>query len=472
MARGANFSNRAFGQLALEPDSSASQFIVNGAHSFADGSRLSGSVTSSRLKQNDSFLPYSSVFTAAVPLPRTDLDGRVDNVVVNLNYSRQLHRRLQLRMRYNYQDRDNKTPQSLYLRIAGDSVAQASPLSINACRNRIYNLQSSRLETDLSVRLGGNNKLGLGFEHEEKDRSAVDVATTKKDTLFVKYNFAASALASGWMKLSRADRDASFYDSTAPLRAGHNPDFVATLLGNDIFENDPFFRRYHLTDHQRDEASAAMSFNASAATVLGVLARRSKDDFPDALIGLQESDRQHLALDLSYKPQANWQASIYYNVDRYDNRQNGYSRRSGAGATPFIPLAVRLPGNNWSVDSEDRVNTVGTSVDWSLFNGRLQLELDTSYADAVTTTTLLSSGLAFQPFPDVITLIRNVSLRGKYPMQEGCEIQFSWFYENYDSDDCAFDNVGVATLANLLLIGTASPQYGEHLFMLGYSFQF
>ena len=469
---GANFSNGAFGQLALEPDTSASQFSFNGAHSFGDGSRLSGSVISSRLQQDDSFLPYSSAITAAVPLPRSNLDGRVDNLVVNLNYSRQLHRRLLLRLRYNYQDRDNKTPQALYLRIAGDSTAQASPLSINARRNRIYDLQSSCMETDLSYRLHGSSKIGLGFEHEEKDRSAVDVATTKENTAFVKYNFTASAMANGWLRLSRAERDASFYDSTIALRAGHNPDFVATLVGNEIFENDPFLRRYHLTDRNRDEVSAAMNFDASATTALSVLARNSSDDYPDSLIGLQESERQHLALDLSYSPQANWQASIYYNIDNYENRQMGYSRSGGASPTPFIPEAVRVPGRNWSMDSEDQVNTVGANVDWSMLNGRLQLELDTSYADAVTTTTPLSSGLAFQQFPDDTTLIRNVSLRGKYALLEGREIQFSWFYEKYDSADWALDNVKVATLANILLLGNDSPQYGGHLFMLSYSIQF
>lgn len=469
---GANFSNGAFGQLALEPDTSSSQFSINGAHSFADGSRLSGSVTNTRLQQDDSFLPYSSAIKTAAPLPRTDLDGRVDNMVVNLNYSRQLHRRLLLRLRYNYQDRDNKTPQSLYLRVAADSAAQASLFSIDSRRNRIYDLQSSRLETDLSYRLGGSNKLGLGFEHEEKDRSAVDVATTKEDTVFVKYNFAASSLASGWLKLSRAERDASFYDSTIPLRAGHNPDFVATLVGNEIFENDPFLRRYHLTDRNRDEISAAMNFSASAATALSVLARNSSDDYPDALIGLQESERRHLAFDLSYNPQANWQASIYYNIDNYDNRQTGYSRTGGATGTPFFPAAVRVTGRNWSIDSEDRVNTVGTNVDWSMFNGRLQLELDTSYADAVTTTIPFSSALAFQGFPDVTTLIRNVSLRGKYALREDREIRFSWFYENYQSADWALDDVNETTLANILLLGNLSPQYSGHLFMISYLMQF
>ncbi len=215
-----------------------------------------------------------------------------------------------------------------------------------------------------------------------------------------------------------------------------------------------------------------MNFDARATTALGVLAKNSSGDYPDALIGLQESERQHLAFDLSYIPQANWQASIYYNIDNYDNRQLGYSRSGGAAPTPFFPAAVRVPGRNWSMDSEDRANTVGVNVDWSMLNGRLQLELDMSYADAVTTTMPLSSGLAFQQFPDVTTLIRNVSLRGKYALLEGREIQFSWFYENYDSDDSALDNVNVATLANILLLGNDSPQYGGHLFMLSYSIQF
>ena len=471
-ASGANFSDGAYGRMALEPDTTSSQFTLSGGHSFEDGGRISGSLITTRLQQDDSFLPFSSVITAAVPLPRLDLGARVDSTVANLNYSRQLSRRMLLRLRYKITDRDNKTPVELYQRVPGDSASQGELLSANARRNRVYDQQSTRVNADLSYRLGGGNRLAFGVEREQKDRNAVDVATTTENTGFVKLNFAPSTLASSWIKFSRSQRDASRYDSTVPFLAGHNPDFLATLVGNDLFENDPLLRRYHLTDRDRDEFSAAVNFYPSDKVGLSLLAKNSNDDYPDAITGLQESTRRNIAVDLSYTPQTSWQASVYYNFDNYDNRQNGFARRGGGAPTPFFPAAVRDPGNNWRMDSEDNVHTVGAGVDWVLLDGRLQLQLDGSYADAITTTTPFSTGQPWANFPDVATLIKNVSLVADYKITDSRELKLTWFFEDYQSSDWAFDEVGVDTLSNVLLLGNQSPYYAGNLLMLSYVMHF
>ena len=167
-AAGSNFSNGAVGQLALEPDNRSSQFTISGGHSFDSGTRLSGSVATSTLRQDDSFLPYSNVQQQRVPLPRTDLGGKVENLVANLNFSTRLHPRSNLRLRYDYRDRDNKTPQAIYLRIAGDSVEQGTLLSDSARINRTYDLQSSSISADIDYRFTGKTKVSAGYEYEEK----------------------------------------------------------------------------------------------------------------------------------------------------------------------------------------------------------------------------------------------------------------------------------------------------------------
>lgn len=465
---GASYRDGAFGQMALEPDTRSSQLQFSGAHTFDDGGRLSGSLSTTRLEQDDRFLPYSSALAAPVPLPRTDLAGRVDTLVASLNYSRTLSRRLLLRLRGNYTDRDNKTPQALYLRVAGDAANQADPLSINARRNRLYDLQTSRIEADLSLRLGGARRLAFGLEHESKDRSSVDVARTREDTGYLKYNFTAGSRANGWLKLSHAERDATAYDSTIPLRAGHNPDFIATLIGDELFENDPFLRRYHLTDRDRDELSSSVNFFPTDALAFSVLAKRSADDYPDSTVGLLDSRRRNLAFDLSLNPGTGWQASIYYALDDYLNRQAGYARSGGGNPTPFYPASVRLPGNAWRVKSTDQVSTTGLGIDWDLLDSRLQLGLDLSYADAVTTTESASSGLNRAPLPAVSTLIKNVSLTANYDLGSDRELQLNYYYEDLNSSDWALDGVTTNTLSNVLLPGNSSPAYYGHLLLVSY----
>jgi len=253
---------------------------------------------------------------------------------------------------------------------------------------------------------------------------------------------------------------------------GHNPDFLATLVGNELFENDPLLRRYHLADRDREEFSAAVNFYPSDKVGLSLLAKNSNDDYPDAVTGLQESSRRNIAVDLSYTPKANWQASAYYNFDNYDNQQSGFARRGGGAPTPFFPLSLRDPGNNWHMESEDNVHTVGAGIDWLLLDERLQLQVDASYADAITTTTPFSTGQPWANFPDVSTLIKNVSLVADYKITDSRELKLTWFFEDYQSSDCAFDEVGVDTLANVLLLGNQSPYYAGNLLMLSYTMRF
>lgn len=469
---GANFTDGAVGQIALEPDNNSSQFSFSGVHRFGSGTRLSASVVSTRLEQDDSFLPYSSVFPAPTALPRLDLNGRVDSLVANLNFSTRLNRRSTLRLRYNYRERDNKTPQESYQRIPGDAATQRGLLDSRTRINRIYDLERDKFSADISYRFSGKTRLSAGYSYQETDRSMVDVATTKEDTGFIKVNFTPTAISSGWIKLTRSERNASSYDGTVPFIAGHNPDYVATLVGNQLFENDPLLRRFHLTERDRDELSVSLNFYPSDEVGLSLLALLADDEYPGAIIGLQKSEKRNFSADLSYNPNANWTATFYYNYDNYVNQQTGFARRGGGNPTPFYPESVRDPGNNWRITSEDKVNTFGTGIDWEFMNGRLDLALDAIYTDAETEIDPFSTGQAFLPLPDVTTRITTISLKSNYQLQPGRELSLRYYYERYKSNDWALDGTGVGTLSNILLLGNKSPGYSGHIFEISLSFRF
>ena len=467
-AAGANFNDGAVGQISLEPDNKSYQLALSGAHSLGSSTRLSGSLISTTLKQDDNYLSYSSVFDADYPLPQVDLDGTVESLVGSLNFSTRIGRQTSLRLRYNYRERDNRSPQNYYQRIPGDAAPQEPFISERTRINRIYDLERSRYSLDLTYRLGGRNRLSGGLEFEETDRSMVDVATTDEFTGFVKLDVAPTATTNGYLKLTRSERDASTYDSTVPFVAGHNPDYVATLVGDELFENDPFLRRYHLTDRDRDELGAGLNFYPSDLIGIGVLAKASSNDYPGALLGITESRDKNFAADLSISPDASWQLTAYYNYDEFENRNNGYQRRDG---DPFYPQSVRLAERNWTVKTQDRVHGLGLGINWELMQGRLDLAMDASYTSAKTETEPYSvdpspaipGSLADLPFPDVTTEISTFSVRGDYRLRPGREISIRYYYEDYDSADWALDGIQVDSVASMLLTGTQSFSYSAHL---------
>lgn len=480
-AAGANFSDGAVGSMALEPDNRSSRFAFSGTRAFGAGTRVSASVASTRLVQDTRFLGYSSVIHAPAALPRPSLDGRVDSLVANLNLSARPTPATSLRLHYRYRDRDNRTPRDNYRRVAGDAALQEALVSEGTRVNRVYDLRRVTLGGDLVYRLGKSTRLSGGYQHETTDRSMMDVATTREEALFIKLDSRPSEFASAWLKLQRSERDASTYDSTVPFRSGHNPDYVATLVGEELFDNDPFLRRYHLTDRQRDELSAGISWYPSTVIGISLLAKASDDDFPGALVGVQGSENRNLGADLSWTPETNWSASVYYNQDRYENLTRGYTRLGASPETPFFPESARLGGLYWTVGTTDRVHTWGSSLDWDLLGGRLDLGLDLSYSTATTDTVPFSAGeltlpiggvTTDLPYPDVETDIRNLSLKATYILRPGREVRLRWFYQDYAAVDWALDAVQVDSASNVLLLGQQGHDYGGHLVELSLVFRF
>lgn len=465
-AVGANFSDGAVGQIGLEPDNVSRQFSLSGTHSFGSSTRLSGSLVSSRLEQNDDFLPYSSVFPAVTPLPRKDLGGLVDTLQANLRFATRVSNRGNLNLHYYYRDRDNKTPQAIYLRIAGDAGLQEGLLSSGARVNRIYDLEREKFNAEFRYRISGSTRLNLGLEYEETDRSMLDVATTTEEQAYARLSFNPTATSSAWIKLVRAERDSSAYDAATPFIAGHNPDYVATLVGNELFENDPLLRRYHLTARDRNELSASFNLFPTDRASVSFLALLATDSYPEARVGLQESDKRSYTLDYSFNPAEDWRGSVYYTFDNYQNRQAGYARRGGGNPTPFFPESVRLPGNDWWVSSEDRVHSVGSMLQWSVIPDRLNLTLEARRSDANTETNPASIGQGLLPLPDVSTEITSAELSARYRLSESRELSLGWYFERFQAVDWALDDGGIDALSNILLPGNLSPNYSAHFISL------
>lgn len=466
---GAGFSSGAIGQLALEPDNKSRQWHAYAGFDLSAGTRVTGSLTGTRLSQDDDFLPYSSVVAAPVPLPRADLGGEVDTLEGMFSLSSRLGSRAGLRVRYSFRDRDNRTPQAVYQRVPGDAAAQAGILSEGARVNRVYDQTIEKLTMEMDYRLSGRTRMTAGYLAEENDRGMVDVEATVEQAIFLKLDLRPFTTTSGWVKWSVSEREAKGLDPVRSFNYGHNPDYVETLIGSAVFHNDPFLRRFHINDRDRQEVSGALSYTPSELVGFTLQGRYRDDVFPATLVGLTDSDARMLALDAAFTPAADWNAGLYYSVESFANRQLGFSRSGGGNPTPFYPLAVRDPGRAWRVESADLSHTIGGSVDWFALGERLELSLDASHTDARTETDTASRGLSWLPLPDVVTRITSLSATGTYQLSPGRRVQARWYYERYRSSDFALDGVMVDTLANVLLMGNASPRYSGHVFTVSFT---
>ena len=121
--------------------------------------------TRGRMTQNEAFLPYTiNPGLTTTGLPRTSLNGVVATTFLNARLATRPMRNLSLSASLRFEDRDNRTPQSEYIYIGGDSQLQPQPGS-NSDRIRT-NLPRSRrheqLVLDADYRLTSSSAVKLG----------------------------------------------------------------------------------------------------------------------------------------------------------------------------------------------------------------------------------------------------------------------------------------------------------------------
>ncbi len=465
-AAGAGFSSQAAGQLALAPDNQAYSLDFSGVHSLNASDRISGSLAFGRMTQDETFLPYSNVFTARSPLPATSLDGKIRTLNGMVNYTDRVSAAVTLKALYSVDIRDNDTQRQLFLRIPGDTAPQAAALSDQARINRPYSHTKQRLLLQSGVRLDKGRQLQLEYGFDRRERDLLDVDTAQEQTASIRLLFPAFAAGRGSTEYTRAQRRGSGLVPNAGFLAGHNPDFISTLTGVALYENDPLLRRFHIADRDRDQLSFSFTGSLLARVDLNLSGKLTRDEFPDSSIGLQSSAARHVTANLSYAPARNLSVYAYQTYIGFENSQSGYSRTA---TTPILPEAARLPGNGWQMRSRDRINTSGLGMQWNNRDDRYRVNADLLYSDAASASIPQSSGLAYLAFPEVSTRFVSFTFNMEYNFKEGRKVGLRYRHDDYRSTDFALDSVVVDSLNNVLLLGNSSPVYAGSIIELRFT---
>ena len=465
-ARGANFSNDAYGTLALAPDNAAHNIGISGVATLRGNTHLSGSLALGRMEQDELLLPYSSAIAADTPLPATRLNGRIDTLTAALNLTQRLTARLNLRLNYTFDSRANATPRYLWLRVPGDSAAQATRASVNAHINLPYGHERQLLRAEAQLRLQGGRQLQFEYQHSRRERDFTEVDLQREDQIGTALLFTVGSVGRGRVELLHARRRNDNYQANAAFIAGHSPDYLATLTGNPLYSDDPLLRRYPLADRDRDQLKAMLNRTLPWRMALNVNGKLTRDDFPSSQIGRQSSNAWDVSVYLTQQISNALDWTLWHTRQGYANKQAGYSR---GNTTPILPESARTAASNWWMDTQDLVATSGLGWSWSSTNDRLSVKGDFSYSDAGTTHAPLSRGLAFLPFPDIETRFTTVNLGAELRVGEGGSVGLRYRYEDFTSTDFALDAVAVDSLNNVILLGNGSPVYAGSVIQLSYT---
>ncbi len=453
-------------RIGQDPDNQAHHVNLSGGYNLGLTSRVSGTVSYSRLLQNDTYVPYTTDPTLLTvdPLPpRADLDGKVDKWYANLKFSSRPMRGLNVGASFTYDDYDNRTPRDLYNRVVNDNRAQDAASASQNNVNRPYSVETTQFDLDVGYRLTMKTKLSAGFEFERKERDFSEVETTDDVTGKIKLSSNLHMTTNGWIEYSYSNRDNSSYNPSVPFIEGTDPALLPPGCSSPPFTgcvtNDVLLRKYYMADRVQNKLVGSLVSMPTDLVSVGFTGQYLNDNYNDTVVGLQDYTSYYATVDVGYNPRKNVDIYAYYTHEYFDVDQAG--RISGGE-------------NDWLYDTKDRVNTLGVGMKWSNINGKYDVAADYTFSLAETEIdpTNLPVDTAVN-FPDINTFVHSLRLRGDYHFKENVVMRLQYQLEYYDTDDWALDGMGQADINRVIWLGYGSPDYTAHVvgFSLIYTFE-
>jgi MtrB/PioB family decaheme-associated outer membrane protein len=457
------------GRLGQAPDNSFHQIGLSTAYRLGDATTLRASASHGRMRQNDPLLAYTinPQLVIDAPLPRERLDARLDTTVVNLAVSTRPMRGSQLTLQYHVDERNNRTPRESWRIIRGDAENQRSESA--ARLNRPYGLRTQRVTGRFSHRLTRELRLLAGYEYrqQERDYSEVRRVDEHSASLGLRYRVALATLG---VDMARERRDAGDYVGNRPLLDTRIPGTV----GADDFDNHPLLRKYYLADRDRDRVQVRIDVPAGDAFHLGAAFAFSRDDYRNSVFGLTGSSMRSLMLDGGWTPNEDWRVHVFMGRDRYATAQAGRSFTSA-------PATVTDPGRDWRVDTRDRFNTLGLTVELTdparsrLAPGGRPIDLGVEFVHVRSRGGIdveAGAALASDPVPDLYSRLNHLRAYAGLRVDDRSGLRLAWTHERYASRDFALDATDPATIANVIALGERSPRYAVNWVTLGFTRSF
>ena len=410
-------------RTSLAPDNKFYQFSLQGAFTPRPGLRLSGRVLVGRMRQNDSFLPYTinPAFQDQV-LPRPSADLTINTGTLNIAgklYAR-LASKLDLSAKVKIDQRDNNSPVDVWNIIITDFLPGGERY------NRPYSFEREQYQIELNYRVASAITLRAGANQENHERTLQSVLDTKQRVYWGEIYFKRWSAGQLRVKLETADRKASPYRQVD----------VTGLIEN------PLMRKFNYADRNSNRAIIDLQLYPNAIWSINLSYSRAQADYDESLVGLQKSDEQSLTVDAGVSLGRGISLSIYASRDDISSVMSGFD------------FATQLP---WEGLTDDRTTTYGLNLsgkssstfswglDWMHANSRGQIGVRSTPGDP--------------PFPDLRTRIGNLRGYLNLAITHHWGIKFVLEYESLSTSDWQIDGLGPASISNVLTLGDISPRY-------------
>ncbi|MGB5163921.1 MAG: MtrB/PioB family decaheme-associated outer membrane protein [Woeseiaceae bacterium] len=414
------------GRTAVEPDNDFQQVSFSGAY-FAETMRTNivFSAAMGRGEQTATLLPYTINPTLSPPsLPVSSLDGKVDTSNYTFTITSRPFDKARVSLTLRQDERDNKTPVSMWSRVITDNVTSGDTEF-----NTAYSFKRQKLNLAASYRLFSSLKLSAGYDRGQLDRDYQEVAEQTEDTGWGKLDYRPNNVFDITLRGGASRREIDRYDTDVAISLGQNP----------------LMRKYNLAYRYREfgELTAAVSF-PSAPVSLAVTVMQSDDSYSRSELGMTASDEMRVTGDISWA--VGERTSIYLSggVDSIEATQLG-SEDFGAA--------------DWTANHDDSFMHAGGGFRVLGIGDKADLEFDYTRSEGETDIAVSRYNNAPDNLPTLDSTMDSLRMNLSFTVSERLATTFSVRYERFKTSDWALDGVQVDTLPTVLTMGASSYDY-------------
>lgn len=441
--------------ISLPPDNQAQEIFLTGAFNFSDKTRLSFKWSKERNTQDDNFIPaygattgatYASTNPPGVPyspfVTNSNLGGLVDTTSYFGMLTSKLSKELELVASWRYEDRDDKTPQRLYL----DNTANAIEYP-NGVLNPHESHKINRGKLELSYRLPQSYRLIGGFDYDQKKTPDAFRDEVTDKTVRVELRKSLSETINGSLKLAHSDRTGGTW---------HLPDGTPAAGATTFSTTTGVAAPLHFVDRKRDKIKAMVDWNPTDQLSLQFFYEQSKDSYPfsppsgNARMGMTDGKTELYGLDASYRINDNWKAQGFYSHNDNKTHQNEVytTRRNGVdqNCTGTTNTTSCTP---WTADLNLKgvifgAGVKGNAAGWDLGADYLFSKDTTTYnigfnpnfPSAVGSAVPAGAGV----LPETLYQLNRLRVNGTYAYSKQTKLRIDYVYDQRKMNDYTWSN--------------------------------
>lgn len=426
------------GQLALEPDNDFQQFSLSGAYrAQAWDTVIAFSLASGSGEQNADLLPYTINPTIPTqPVLMSGASAKVDTTNYGLTLTSKPHDRANIRFSYRYDERDNKTPVSVWSRVVTDALTSGDPEP-----NIPYSFERGRLNLSGNFRLFDTVTISAGYDRTDYDRDFQEVASQTEDTGWGKLRWRPTPNLEATFKGGASSRDVDNYNAGVGLLFGQNP----------------LMRKYNLADRNRDFAEVVLTASLTETPLsIGMTYFWAEDDYSESELGLIEASEDRFTVDFNWA--VGERSSIYLTAG------SEVLQSEQIGSETFA-------GPMWQASHDDDFINYGGGFRVAGMSDKLDLTFDYTRSEGETEILFAGQAVAAEPLPDLESTMDSLRLALQYNVSARMAIDVSARWERLEMEDWGLEGVAPDTISSVLTMGASPYDYDVWVFGIGFTYK-